>query len=146
MARSTKNRLKSLLEAIQTRLRTIAVGTYFNNTLASGQVEIGYKSIDECNKFPHIYIASVTEGPSIPVRRTQFENRLECEIFGYVKSTREALEEALKLQSDMEQSLCADESFGSKATRLSIRSEVAAMKEHGVVHMIVYLDSQYEEE
>jgi len=96
MSRQAKNRLKSIIEAVQTQLRTITEGTYFNFSLADDQVDLGYKSIDECNKFPHIYIASV-EGNSIPYRRTGFEMVEVIEIFGYINKEIDTFVEALKL-------------------------------------------------
>jgi hypothetical protein len=145
MARTSKNRLKSIIEAVQTQLRTIDGTSYFNFHLDEDQVDLGYKSIDECNKFPHLYIASVEES-DMPVRRTQFEMYANIELFGYIQKETDTFQEALKLQSDMEQALFADEDFGDKVTGEVVNSSVAAMSNLGVVHMVVRLNSQYLEE
>ena len=145
MARQAKNRLLTIIQAVQTQLRTIDGTTYFNFHLDNDQVNVGYKSIDECNKFPAIYIASV-EGTNIPYRRTGLEMVEQVEVFGYIQKDVDTFLEALKLQSDMEQALFYDESFGGLTSGEYVTCSVAAISNIGVVHIVIRLNSQYEEE
>ena len=144
MSRQAKNRLKDILVEIQTQFRSNIDGTtYYNNLLVSNQIDLGYEAIEECNKYPHIYIAAANERNTVPVRRDQFEISDEIEIFGYVKESNDTLTKALELQSDMEQALYTDESLSNKVSAMSLSTGVAAMMGYGVVHLMLVVQSQY---
>lgn len=145
MSRTTRNRLLNIVEAVQKQLRTISESNYYNFTFGDDQVQLGYKSIDECNKFPSVFISSI-EGTSVPYRRTGFEVVENIEIFGYIQKEQDTFREALKLHSDIEQALFGDESFEGLVSGEYVTSSVAAISQFGVVRVVIRLNSQYEEE
>lgn len=143
MARTSKNRLKDIIDQIVTQLRTIDGTTYFNFELDDNQVEYEYKDIDQCPKFPHIYISAVSEPTTLVECRDTQSISDNVELFGYVKNDKQALTEALKLHSDIEQALYSDVSLNSLVTSMQISSLIASGNGFGVVHFNIIVQSQF---
>ena len=143
MARSSKDRLKNIVDQVVTQLRTIDGSTYFNFDLDDNQIEYEYKDIDQCPKFPHIYISAINEPATVIECRDTQDITDNIELFGYVKNDKQALIEALKLHSDIEQALYSDVSLNNLVMSMQVASMIASGSGFGVVHVNVVVQSQF---
>ena len=146
MSRTAKNRIKTLMETVRDNFRLDIKGeTYYNNTLTDNHINIGYKSIEETNLFPAIWVASVSESGSSPVRRIEFDVPFEIEILGYTKGLDSAMDDALELQSDIEQSIFQRERCGLFKFN-SFSTDVIAIDGFGIVYCVLSGVSEYSKE
>ncbi|MBW2092264.1 MAG: hypothetical protein JRI34_09115 [Deltaproteobacteria bacterium] len=121
------NRLKAIVEAVISRLKGIDGGENYNYSLSGGQVLSGYIGHDQANQYPCVCVIGASLDGSSFIDQRSRNIPFTVELLGYVCHEQDVLAEALKLASDIETALFADETFGGLVWDLSARLEVSAM-------------------
>ena len=134
---STKNLERNVVDQIVTQLANIDGSVNYNFTIESTDIYKEFKLITEVYSYPSIAIGAVSLGAVSPFVRTRFEIPFSIEIFGYVKSEDNPLDEALKLLSDIRTAIAIDEHLNSLITNMTFSNEVGAADGFGVVAFTV---------
>ena len=134
---STKNLERNVVDQIVVQLANIDGSANYNFAIATANIYKEFKLITEVSNYPSISIGAVSFGESIPFVRIRFESPFSIEIFGYVKSEDNPLDEALKLLSDIRTAITIDEHLKSLITNMTFSSEVGVADSFGVVAFVV---------
>jgi len=134
---ATNNNFKNISNRVVTQLQNIDGGSDYNNTINHDYIKKGFKTVDQTNNYPSIWVANIGYDESRPERRSDFECPISVEVFGYVNHETDALEKAEDLASDMEKVIYADETLNNQVTELTIELGCMALDEFGVVVMVI---------
>lgn len=136
------NVLKTVFDRIVTQLKDIDAGDNYNFRLRSQHVVGGFELWDNAVGYPSVYVPMIRETGSRFSDQVTSELPVEVEIFGYVKDEQEALSDAFKLASDIENAIRADEDLDDNVYGLSLLFEVSAFQDRGIVYCVLSATAQ----
>ena len=142
------NKVLTNVQNVQALLRTIDGTTHpakFNFTIRADAVKLGFVPIENASSYPSIWIPAISGDPSYQEDQVTIVRPIGLEIFGYTKGADEqdAMEQALKLLSDMGTALYDDEFWCNDVYETGFSYNVAAMRQFGVV--AIYLNGKFTE-
>jgi len=142
-----QNKLYTIVTNLKDQIQTRCTGIGdYNYDLSNEQVKTEFVPLNDSNtNWPLVCISSATEDliphtiSTIGSSNSQYVPEWEIEMFGYVKadSTDGALPECLKLLSDVQNAILADDSLDSSVNGLYLRSSTGNYDRFGVFHMIL---------
>ncbi|MBW1709930.1 MAG: hypothetical protein JRJ73_08630 [Deltaproteobacteria bacterium] len=123
------NRLKAIVEAVISQIRRIDGGENYNFALSVERVISGYAGHDQTDQYPCVCVIGASLDGSSFADQESRNVPFTVELLGYVQEEQDALNEALKLASDIETAVFMDETLGELVWGLSTRLEVSALNE-----------------
>lgn len=141
-----QNDLLNLLVALRDQLRSEIDGTgNYNYDVSDSQVVLGFKTPDQAPIDPFICIASATEDLENIALDSNAQHSIVIEIYGYVhnQSSEIAMEDVLKLLSDILNAIQADMEIGDRLSDLSVATEVGSDDDLRLGVCVVTLSGRY---
>jgi len=138
MASGTINQLYDIIERIKVQLAYPTGSSPYNNKISSDQIKGEYIDIDKANSYPMLCIVSTTIGLNQTDQISSDQN-VTVDVLGYVKDIDDPLATALKLASDMENSIMADDTLNGLVYSLSIDYDVSAFTQGGFAAVMMSL-------
>jgi len=118
---SASSAINTVLDKVVTQLETINGSSsdfYFN--IRHSNIIKGWRSMEQLNSYPAIRVTSPVLTDIRPTDQVTFEGNFILDIYGAVESTKDVLEEGMKLFSDIERALLANPELDSTVWGMSI--------------------------
>lgn len=125
---SAINRLNEITDYIITQLRAIG-GADFNYTFnKTEQIVKGFVSLEQAKSYPTICVVGAKQTGIRWTDNSSVDIEIMIELISYVKTDKDSLEAALKLASDIEETIHADKRFGGLVYEMTTLHDCAAIE------------------
>lgn len=136
------NLLRTITDRIIAQLKNIdGTGDYNNNI--ENRAYKGFKTFDQTIEIPSIFLGFAMEGESGQTDQVHYNVPIEIEIYGYVRDSDSAFDEALKLASDIDVAIYADEGLNDNVWGLTLQHSISSEGEYGVVNTLLTAVAEY---